>query len=103
MKLQKATLFSGVATALLCFGTYAQVGVAPKKDVSLKQTTDERFRVGDVWEYQTRKGEERSRATILRIDDSPELGNNIERTKSYRRIAFAKSHPFPVTADETRP
>jgi hypothetical protein len=53
---------------------YAQVGVAPKKDISLKQTTDEKFRVGDVWEYQTRKGEERSRATILRIDDSPELG-----------------------------
>ena len=74
MKIQKSTFFLCVVTALLCVGIYAQVGVLPKKDVTLKQATDEKFRVGDVWEYQTRKGEERSRITIVRIADSPEIG-----------------------------
>jgi hypothetical protein len=74
MKIQKSTLFSCVATVLLCLVVNAQVGVMPKKDVTLEQTTDEKFRVGDVWEYQARKGEERSRITILRVDDSPEIG-----------------------------
>jgi hypothetical protein len=46
----------------------------PEHDVSLKQRTDPKFRIGDVWEYRTRPGEERSRLTILRIDQSPELG-----------------------------
>lgn len=74
MEIEKSTLFSYVATVFLCLGMYAQVGVLPKKDVSLKHTTDEKFQVGDVWQYQTRKGEERSRITILRVDDSPEIG-----------------------------
>jgi len=74
MKILKSSLFSCVATALLCIVVDAQVGVMPKKDVTLKQTTDEKFRVGDVWEYHARKGEERSTITILRVDDSPEIG-----------------------------
>lgn len=74
MKIHKYSLFSCVAMSLLCLVVNAQVGVMPKKDVTLKQITDEKFRVGDVWEYQTRKGEERSRITILRVDDSPEIG-----------------------------
>ena len=49
----------------------------PKKNVTLKETTDEKFSVGDVWEYQTRKGEEHSRITILRIGESSELGTII--------------------------
>lgn len=63
MKIQKSLIFLSLAVALLCVGIYAQVGVLPKNDVTLNQATDEKFRVGDVWEYQTRKGEERSRVT----------------------------------------
>jgi len=74
MKIHKSSLFSRVAMALLCLVVNAQVGVMPKKDVTLKQITYEKFRVGDVWAYQTRKGEERSRITIVRVDDSPEIG-----------------------------
>jgi hypothetical protein len=52
----------------------AQIGVLPQKDTSLQDATDEKFKVGDVWEYATRKGEEYSRVTIVKIENSPELG-----------------------------
>jgi hypothetical protein len=52
----------------------AQVGVVPKNDVRLKDTPDPKFRVGDVWEYKSRSGEEHSRLTILKIEESPDLG-----------------------------
>jgi hypothetical protein len=53
---------------------FSQIGVLPKKDVTLKDATDEKFKVGDVWEYDTRQGEEHSKVTILKLDISPELG-----------------------------
>jgi len=93
MKIQKSSFFVSLATAFLCVGVYAQVGVLPKKDVTLKQATDEKFRVGDVWEYQTRKGEERSRVTILRIDDSPEIGTIIHI--GVDNVHFANCHGGP--------
>jgi hypothetical protein len=74
MNIRKAFLFSYALLALFCLAVLAQVGLAPKNDVTLKDATDNKFRVGDVWEYETRKGEERSRLTIVKIDNSPELG-----------------------------
>jgi hypothetical protein len=59
---------------MLFVAALAQLGVLPKNDVTLKDATDDKFRVGDVWEYETRKGEEHSRLTIVKIDNSPELG-----------------------------
>jgi hypothetical protein len=93
MKINKSLMFSCVVTALLCLVANAQVGVMPKRDVTLKQTTDEKFRIGDVWEYQTRKGEERSRITILRVDDSPELGTIVH--VAVDKIHFANCHGGP--------
>src|SRR5262249_54834255 len=61
-------LFISTASAL------SQVGALPSTDVSLKKVSDQKFHVGDVWEYLTRPGEERSRLTILRVDRSSELG-----------------------------
>jgi hypothetical protein len=52
----------------------AQIGVLPQKDTTLRDATDEKFRVGDVWEYATRKGDEESRVTIVKVKNSPELG-----------------------------
>ena len=60
--------------AILAAAAPAQVGVLPKNDVRLKDATDPKFRVGDVWEYNTRPGEEGSRLTVVKIDNSPELG-----------------------------
>src|SRR5262249_11992389 len=52
----------------------AQIGVLPQKDTTLHETTDEKFKVGDEWEYRTRKSEETSTLLILKIESSPELG-----------------------------
>jgi len=52
----------------------AQVGVKPKSDFSLKDRSDAKFHVGDVWSYKTRSSEDNSRVTIVKIDESPELG-----------------------------
>jgi hypothetical protein len=52
----------------------AQIAVLPQKDTTLRGATDEKFRVGDVWEYQTREGEEKSTLTIVKVDLPPELG-----------------------------
>jgi hypothetical protein len=52
----------------------AQVGVLPQKDTTLRDATDEKFKVGDVWEYATRKGEEKSKVTIVKVENSLELG-----------------------------
>jgi hypothetical protein len=93
MKIQRSLVLSCAATGCLSLVMNAQIGVRPKNDVTLKQTTDEKFRAGDVWEYQTRKGEERSRITILRIDDSPELGIIVHI--GVDNVHFANCHGGP--------
>jgi hypothetical protein len=67
----------------------------PKKDVTLKDATDERFRVGDVWEYETRKGEERSRLTIVKVDESPELGVIVHISADNVRFSNCHGGPEP--------
>ena len=50
---------------------------APKKErvgVSLKQTDGSIFKRGQVWSYKTRPGEEDSRLTVFRTDNSPKFG-----------------------------
>ena len=93
MKIHTVPLFSYLATAFLCLEMHAQIGVMPKKDVTLKRITDEKFRVGDVWEYQTRRGEERSRITILRVDESPEIGTIVHI--GLDNVHFANCHGGP--------
>ncbi len=52
---------------------FAQVGVM-SRDTSLTDTTDEKFKAGQVWHYKTRNGEEGSTLTVLKIDKSPAVG-----------------------------
>ena len=51
----------------------AQIGVAPKRDTTLQDATDAKFKPGDVWEYATREGEQQSTLTVLKVENSPEL------------------------------
>jgi hypothetical protein len=59
---------------LLCAGMQAQIGVLPKNDTRLSDSSDPKFHVGALWEYKTRSGEESSRLIVVKIDQSPELG-----------------------------
>jgi hypothetical protein len=63
-----------LALTALPTGVLAQIGVAPTKDIRLETAIDPKFRVGDIWEYNNRPGEQVSRMTVLKIDRSPELG-----------------------------
>jgi hypothetical protein len=95
MNICKAFLFSCAVPALFCLTALAQVGVLPKNDVTLKDATDDKFRVGDIWEYETRKGEEHSRLTIVKIDDSPELGLIVHIGVDNVRLSNCHGGPEP--------
>ena len=81
--------------AVIVVRANSQVGVLPKKDVTLKDGPDQKFRVGDVWDYQTRKGEERSRITILKVDESPELGTIVHIAVNNVRLSNCHGGPEP--------
>ena len=63
-----------LSTAILCLNGLAQIGMAPKHDFTLQPATDPKFHPGDRWEYDTRPGERKSTAIILKVENSPELG-----------------------------
>jgi hypothetical protein len=79
--------FSGTAVA--------QIGVAPKSDTSLQDATDTKFKPGDVWEYMTREGEERSTLTILKVDNSPELRVIVHIGVEKIKLANCRGAPSP--------
>src|SRR5437870_13231041 len=96
MSIWKSFLLSwATITVFCCIHAPAQVGVLPKKDVSLTDATDDKFRVGNVWEYETRKGEERSRLTILKVDNSPELGVIVHIGVDNVRLSNCRAGPEP--------
>lgn len=73
----------------------AQIGVLPQKDTTLSVTTDEKFKVGDEWQYITRKGEEKSTLIILKIESSPELGVIVHVAVNRIRLANCHGGPEP--------
>ena len=66
MRLEKWLLAASVSLSSMSTAT-AQIRVMPQKDTTLQDATDERFKVGDVWAYSTREGEEESTLTILKV------------------------------------
>jgi hypothetical protein len=81
-------LYSFIIIGLLLMMASArgQVGIVPEKGVTLEDTTDDKFHVGDVWEYKTRKGEEASRLTIVKVDQSGSLGKIIHVGVDHLRV-----------------
>jgi hypothetical protein len=57
--IQSAPLFAGV------------------QDSSLKDTTDSKFKVGQMWSYKTRSGEEKSYFIVEKVESHLKLGNII--------------------------
>ena len=43
----------------------------------LKDTTDSRYKVGQVWSYKARPGEEHSFFQVVKVENHPKLGNII--------------------------
>ena len=73
----------------------AQIGVLPQKDTTLLEAADEKFKVGDLWEYATREGEEKSTLTILKLENSPELGVIVHIAVDKVKLANCHGGPSP--------
>src|SRR5207253_5509873 len=86
-----------VVAILLAYASVvsAQIGVLPQKDTTLQGATDEKFKIGDVWEYETRKGEEKSTVTILKVEISRELGAIVHVAVNKVKLANCHGGPSP--------
>jgi hypothetical protein len=94
MKWKRSLLWLMLFLASVC-AVRAQIGVLPQKDTTLSETTDEKFKVGDEWEYQTRTGEEKSTLIILKVESSPELGVIVHVAVNAIRLANCHGGPEP--------
>ncbi len=65
-------LFS--ALVLLNVKSGGQIGVVPNGDTQVQATADPTYRVGDIWEYETRGGGERSKFVVVKVERSPKVG-----------------------------
>jgi hypothetical protein len=45
------------------------------QDSTLKDTTDSKFKVGQMWSYKTRSGEEKSFFIVVKVETHSKLGN----------------------------
>lgn len=93
MKLRLVNFVSWLILSIV--PVFAQVGVLPTKDFTLKEASDPKFAVGDVWEYHTRPGEAGSRVTIVKLDNSPDLGVIIHVTVDGIKLANCNNGPEP--------
>ena len=64
-----ATFCLSIMLAVTAFG-----GV---QDSMLKDTTESKYKVGQVWSYKTRPGEKKSTFIVLKVESHPKLGNII--------------------------
>jgi hypothetical protein len=88
--------FLAAIVSLNSMGTAtAQIRVMPQKDTTLQDAKDGRFKVGDVWAYSTREGEEESTLTILKVESSPELGVIVHIAVERVRLANCHDGPSP--------
>jgi hypothetical protein len=88
--------FFAAALSLAWISTaVAQIGVLPKKDTTLQSATDPKFKAGDVWEYATREGEEQSSLTVLKVENSSELGVIVHIAVERIKLANCHGGPYP--------
>ena len=64
-----------VALMLCCsvIGVVAAYGA--RQDSELKDTTESRYKVGQIWSYKTRPNEKKSFFIVLKVENHPKLGN----------------------------
>ena len=48
---------------------------AGAQDSTLKDTTESKYKAGQVWGYKTRPGEEKSTFIVVKVESHPKLGN----------------------------
>jgi hypothetical protein len=74
--IRRSLLLSAIATCVVLLHShpFGQIGVVPTGAGRLESISDSKYRVGDLWEYRTRSGEEHSRFTVVKVENSSKLG-----------------------------
>src|SRR3989442_7845641 len=71
---------------------------AGEQDSSLKDTTESKYKVGQMWSFKTRPGEEKSYFIVVRVETHPKLGNIIHI--AVRKLKMQKPHsPDGISED----
>jgi len=65
------------SAAFCCLILLLLVANARAQDSMLKDTTESRYKVGQVWSYKTRPGEEQSYFQVVKVEHHSKLGNII--------------------------
>ena len=67
-----------MAASTLCFSLLFSAAVYGRvQDSELRDTTESRYKVGQVWSYKTRPVEKKSSFIVLKVENHPKLGNII--------------------------
>ena len=67
-----------LATLTLCLSILLAVtAYGGVQDSMLKDTTESKYKVGQVWSYKTRPDEKKSTFIVIRVESHPKLGNII--------------------------
>lgn len=66
--MSKAFLYLATVLVILGANSLGQIGVVANGSVQLHSSMDSKYRVGDVWEYKSRHGEERSKFTVVKVE-----------------------------------
>jgi hypothetical protein len=65
-------------TATLCLSILLAVTArVSAQDAMLKDTTESKYKVGQVWSYKTRPEEKKSTFIVVKVESHPKLGNII--------------------------
>jgi hypothetical protein len=67
MKRTAATLCLSILLAVTAY--------AAAQESMLKDTNESKYKVGQVWSYKTRPGEEKSTFIVVKVESHPKLGN----------------------------
>jgi hypothetical protein len=66
-----------VISTLCIYVLLAVTAYGSAQDSMLKDTTESKYKVGQVWSYKTRPDEKRSTFIVLKVESHPKLGNII--------------------------
>ena len=65
-----------ITASTLCFSILlAMTAYGSVQESMLKDTTESKYRVGQVWSYKTRPNEKKSTFIVVRVESHPKLGN----------------------------
>jgi hypothetical protein len=66
-----------MALILCCFVSGVEAAHGKGQDSELRDTTESRYKVGQIWSYKTRPNEKKSSFIVLKVESHPKLGKII--------------------------